>query len=92
MLEGHKHVLEVVGNVNLADGMLAELDFFVFDGVCQVFSFYKVERVLSPEEFAGLGTHEDSFQGRVDFDGRDLLGQGNCFLELELPADFVEFF
>jgi hypothetical protein len=92
MLEGDKHVLEVVGNVDLADGMLAELDFFVFDGVCQAFSFNKVERVLSPHEFAGLGAHEDSFQGRVDFDGSDLLGQGDGLLELELPADFIEFF
>jgi hypothetical protein len=92
VLERHKHVLEVVGNVDLADRMLTELDFFVFDGVCQVFSFDKVERVLSPDEFAGLGTHEDSFQCRIDFYGSDLLGQGDCFLELELPADLIEFF
>jgi hypothetical protein len=52
MLEGHKHVLEVFGNVDMADGVLAEFDFFVFDGVCQVFGFDEVERVLSPEEFA----------------------------------------
>lgn len=61
MLEGHKHVLEVFGNVDLADGVLAEFDFFVFDGVCQVLGFDEIERVLSPEEFAGLGAHEDGF-------------------------------
>ncbi len=80
MLERHKHVLEVVGNVDLVDGVLAELEFFVFNGVFEVFGLDEFERVLSPEEFARIGAHEDGFEGWVDFDGSDLLAQGDGFL------------
>ena len=91
MLEPNKHVLKVVGDMDLVDWILTELDFSVLNCVFEVLDFDQVQGVLCPEEFSGFGAHEDCFEGGVDFDGCDLLTYGDGFLEFELPTDFIEF-